>query len=315
MKMFHLLAFIILNLSFTVLAQHSKRSDPQVTLKKADSLFFASAWKSAIPLYDIFLKTAPENSLAWNRLGFCYHNIADYERAINNYNKSLDNNPSPPLSATVLSRLARVYAIKNEKARAFMYLDKAIQAGYINVTELENHKDYNTLRGKARFTELIKHATNAAMPCLNHAPSREFDFWIGEWDVYPNGTNVLVGQSKIEMASGGCMILENWSAIGGAPNTGKSMNYVNPATGKWEQLWIGSGGINQNNPQRFVDGTYKDGAMRFTFEQVTPQGQKQTGRFSFFNEGPYQVRQFNEVSNDDGNTWTTVYDFVYKRKK
>jgi hypothetical protein len=55
--------------------------------------------------------------------------------------------------------------------------------------------------------------------------------------------------------------------------------------------------------------------MRFTFEQLNPQGGKQTGRFIFFNEGPDQVRQFNEVSSDGGKTWTTLYDFVYKRKK
>ena len=111
------------------------------------------------------------------------------------------------------------------------------------------------------------------------------------------------------------MILENWTAKGNVPNEGKSMNFVNPSTGKWEQLWIGSGGINQNNPQQFVNGTYTDDAMRFEFEQITPQGSKQVGRFIFFNEGPDQVRQFNEVSSDEGKTWTTVYDFVYKRKK
>jgi hypothetical protein len=145
--------------------------------------------------------------------------------------------------------------------------------------------------------------------------SREFDFWVGEWNVYKRGTNVKVGDSKIEIASGGCMILENWEAAGPVAHNGKSMNYVNSATGKWEQLWIGSGGINVNNPQKFVNGVYADGAMRFDFEQVDRQGKKQIGRFIFFNEGPDQVRQFNEVSADGGKTWTTVYDFTYIRKK
>jgi hypothetical protein len=154
-----------------------------------------------------------------------------------------------------------------------------------------------------------------SMPCMNDQHSREFDFWVGSWDVFKTGTKYKVGDSKIEIASGGCMILENWEATGPVAHNGKSMNYVNSQTGKWEQLWIGSGGINVNNPQKFINGTYTDNAMRFEFEQTDKQGKKQIGRFIFFNEGPDQVRQFNEVSADGGKTWTTVYDFTYMRKK
>jgi hypothetical protein len=164
-------------------------------------------------------------------------------------------------------------------------------------------------------TQLFAQNPSNPFPCMKDNKLREFDFWVGDWNVYQNGTDQLVGESKIEVASGGCMILENWTAKGPVAHNGKSMNYVNSATGKWEQLWIGSGGINTNNPQKFVNGEYKDNAMRFTFEQVSPKNEKQIGRFVFFNLGTNEVRQFNEVSNDNGTTWTTVYDFLYKRKK
>src|SRR5687768_17432283 len=101
-------------------------------------------------------------------------------------------------------------------------------------------------------TNTVTTNANNSMPCMNDAHSREFDFWVGEWSVYKRGTDLKVGDSKIEIASGGCMILENWEATGPVAHNGKSMNYVNPQTGKWEQLWIGSGGINQNNPQKFI---------------------------------------------------------------
>lgn len=146
--------------------------------------------------------------------------------------------------------------------------------------------------------------------CMDIPQMRQFDFWVGTWDVFATGTEKLVGKNIIEIASGGCMLLENWTALGPQGGSGKSMNYVNPETKKWEQLWIGSGGP----PQKFVDGEYRDNAMRFTFTQVDQQGRKQIGRFIFYNEGPNQVRQFNEVSSDDGKTWTTVYDLTYKRK-
>src|SRR6185369_3711093 len=107
-----------------------------------------------------------------------------------------------------------------------------------------------------------------AFPCLKNAQAREFDFWLGDWDVYNRGTTSLVGKSKIENASGGCMVLENWTAVGSQMHNGKSMNFVDPESGKWIQVWVGSSGINSQNMTRFYDGEYKDGAMRFVFDRV-----------------------------------------------
>ncbi len=67
--------------------------------------------------------------------------------------------------------------------------------------------------------------------------------------------------------------------------------------------------------QEFVNGEYKDSAMRFDFTTIDAKGNKIIGRFIFYNRGSNQVRQFNETSNDDGKTWTISYDFTYIRKK
>ncbi|MEO6189937.1 MAG: hypothetical protein ABIO44_05750 [Saprospiraceae bacterium] len=55
--------------------------------------------------------------------------------------------------------------------------------------------------------------------------------------------------------------------------------------------------------------------MRFTFESTDAKGQKTIGRFIFLNQGIDQVKQFNETSVEEGNTWTTNYDFTYIIKK
>lgn len=49
-------------------------------------------------------------------------------------------------------------------------------------------------------------------------------------------------------------------------------------------------------PDYFENGEYKDGAMRFT----TTTAQGQPGKLTFFNLGPNKVRQFYEVSADEG---------------
>lgn len=145
--------------------------------------------------------------------------------------------------------------------------------------------------------------------CMDIEKAREFDFWIGEWDAYVTGSEKLAGYSKIEMASGGCMILENWTSAN-QPFTGKSMNFVDPATGKWKQVWVGSGGLNVTE---FLNGEYREGAMRFEYETKSPAGKRQFVKFHFYNISKNEVRQWHQTS-EDGNTWVTTYDFTYKRK-
>lgn len=278
----------------------------------ADSLFSLGQWQQALPFYEKLMKQIPQNSLEWNRMGYCYHNLGNYAEAMNCYQKSLANKPSVGLKPVLESRIARVYALQKDNSKSFEWLDSAIASGYFNLNELETNTDFASLRSEPEYTKAHDALYYSAYPCMADSNSRKFDFWIGEWDVYPNGANTMVGQSRIELASGGCMILENWTSLAAA-YSGKSINFYSPQTGKWEQYWIGSEGSPQR-PNHFINGEYKDGAMRFDFSGKD-QGGDYTGRFIFYNLGPDKVRQFNEKSYDGGKTWKTVYDFIYMRKK
>ncbi len=151
--------------------------------------------------------------------------------------------------------------------------------------------------------------TFAQSPCNAKPHSHDFDFWIGEWNVYKSGSNNLVGRSIVQSISGGCAILENWTST--KASEGKSINYYNPGTGKWEQDWIGSAG----GPQRYYNGEYKNGAMHFTYETTNAKGAKVSGNFIFYNIDKDTVRQYQDIINDDGKTITVSYDFTYVRKK
>jgi hypothetical protein len=153
----------------------------------------------------------------------------------------------------------------------------------------------------------------SALPCLDDPKAREFDFWIGEWDAFVTGTTNLAGHSRIDRASGGCMILENWTSVGSQQFEGKSMNFVDPVTKKWKQIWVGSG--QSPNATEFLNGEYRDGAMRFEFESLDKNAKKILVHFHFYNQGPDKVRQLHQTSADDGKTWTVTYDFTYIRKK
>jgi hypothetical protein len=117
----------------------------------------------------------------------------------------------------------------------------------------------------------------------------------------------MVGHSIVQNVAGGCALLENWTST--QASNGKSINYIDPENGKWEQDWIGSSG----GPQRFLKGDYRDNAMRFVYESNS-NGTKTTGNFIFYNIGPNEVRQFQDMSTDGGKTFQTSYDFTYIRR-
>lgn len=304
---------LILFSCYTTIAQTSTSSINVLPEQRiADSLFSLGQWQQALPYYKKLMDKIPQNSLEWNRMGYCFHNIGNYREALDCYQKSLANKPSAGVKPVVASRIARVYAIQKNNTKSFEWLDSAIVSGYANLNELETNVDFAALRSESGYKKVHDALYYSTYPCMADSNARKFDFWVGEWDVYPNGANVIVGHSRIDLASGGCMILENWTSLASA-YSGKSINFYSPQTGKWEQYWIGSEG-NPQRPNHFINGEYKDGAMRFDFS-----GKDQTGdfigRFIFYNMGADKVRQFNEKSYDGGKTWQTFYDFIYVRKK
>ena len=285
------------------------------TLNEADSLYFKNEWKPAKEKYLSYLKDSSNSNLAWMRLGYCNHNLGLYNEAIENYKRSLLHNPTNALVISAESRLARVYSILDKKDLAIQHLDSSVHAGFFNVQELDTCKDYANIKNDERFKGLYQQAYAAAYPCSADKKAREFDFWIGEWDVYITGTPTLVGHSLIQKISEGCAILENYTAVRN-PYNGKSINYYDGEKKKWEQIWVGSSGVEPpaSDVNRFFEGEYKDSAMHFTFK-TTVQGKPAIGNFIFYNLGKDKVRQYQETSIDDGKTYQVVYDFTYLRKK
>lgn len=89
---------------------------------------------------------------------------------------------------------------------------------------------------------------------------RQFDFWVGAWNVYaPDGT--FAGQNTISKGSGGCVIHELWTDTGGG--TGHSLNFVEPTNGQWRQVWVGNG-----NRIDYTGGLNANGQMILTGEIV-----------------------------------------------
>jgi len=166
------------------------------------------------------------------------------------------------------------------------------------------------LRTDSGFATLVEQAKRNQTPCEYSAENRQFDFWIGDWNVVPTGGGLPQGASHIAKELGGCTIWENWTSLG-TGYTGKSYNVYNPNLKRWEQFWVDNAG----GMIHFYGGL-KDGVMDYWTEDI-PQldGTKLRRHLQFYNQGPDKVRQFSQGSTDGGKTWHVEYDLTYLRKQ
>jgi len=136
-----------------------------------------------------------------------------------------------------------------------------------------------------------------------------FDFWVGEWDVSINGRDGKVANSTIERVSTGCVIREHWQPLSGRDGT--SMSFLNPASNRWEQVWVGSDG----RRVEFAGGIH-EGKMVLTgfWAGSGPNGEDALVRMTYSLQEDGSVRQFGEASTDQGLSWQTGFDLIYRPK-
>ena len=143
-------------------------------------------------------------------------------------------------------------------------------------------------------------------PC-NAEFSGQFDFWIGEWDVYqPNGT--LAGHNSIQPLYPGCMLQEKWEGAQGSKGT--SLNFYNPTDQKWEQFWV-----YQNGTTLHLQGGIQGKSMVMEGESAGQDGKPVMNRITWTPNADGTVRQHWEFSKDGGASFQTAFDGLYKPKK
>lgn len=150
--------------------------------------------------------------------------------------------------------------------------------------------------------------TQGPAPCASDPDRRRFDFWAGDWDVV-NKDGALVGRSNVHVVSGGCGLLENWTSLRGP--TGKSLNAYNPQTHQWQQYWVGQGGL----VTEYRESTWDGKSLSFISRPPASTERAPMLRLTFTPLDDGSVRQHGEQSTDGGTTWTTTYDFFYRRKR
>jgi hypothetical protein len=142
-----------------------------------------------------------------------------------------------------------------------------------------------------------------AGPC-EAAEYRQFDFWIGNWEVSAQGKPA--GTNSIHAVHGGCALQENWQGAGAGGISGSSFNIFDRSTGKWHQTWVDASGT-----LLLLDGSLVDGVMVLEGSRPTASGGTAQHRISWTPNEDGSVRQLWEASNDGGGSWNVLFDGLY----
>jgi len=135
--------------------------------------------------------------------------------------------------------------------------------------------------------------------------ARQFDFWVGRWEVRDTAGDVL-GHNTIEKVEDGCVLQEQWRGARGS--TGRSLNFVENE--EWHQVWVAN---NANSTLR-LKGGLRNGAM--VMEGTTVDAQRATvhNRITWTPLPNGDVRQLWETS-PDGSAWRTIFDGRYVKTR
>ena len=145
----------------------------------------------------------------------------------------------------------------------------------------------------------------AQAPCSTEG-YRQFDFWVGEWNVYHATADTIVGRNHVKLLLNDCVIEENWTGASGS--IGKSFNTYNAIDSTWNQVWVDGAG----NTLHF-SGKYKDNVMQLYGTSGTGDNIVHFDMAYHYDPDKKTVRQIWKTSRDGGKSWQLAFDGIYRR--
>lgn len=156
--------------------------------------------------------------------------------------------------------------------------------------------------------------TSAPKPCSS-AAARQFDFWLGEWDLTwpaeqtggePGDTGT--GTNRLDRLFGDCAIEENFSTSDGRFQ-GRSLSVYDEEAGLWRQTWVDSSG----GYLVFSGGLVGD-EMELRTAAVERNGESLVNRMVFSGITTDSLTWHWQGSRDGGQSWNELWTISYTRR-
>ena len=141
-------------------------------------------------------------------------------------------------------------------------------------------------------------------PCAG-PEHRQFDFWLGAWQVEtPDGE--VAGRNTISRVLNGCALEESWRGAKGS--IGKSLNMYYARDGRWHQSWVDGNGGRLD----LAGGLDAAGRMVLSGKMPGREGGEVLHEISWEQLGDGAVRQHWRVSRDGGESWQDAFVGIYR---
>lgn len=247
---------------------------------------------------------APFDAQGWFARGVALHDGGDYSGALDAFAKARQMGYAMPGPLNL--RIARSHARAGDSDEAYRVLAQMASSGYANVDALTSENDFLPIRTDARWNDLVRKVRANLRPCMNDKVYRQFDYWLGEWDVEVDGQ--VVARSSIQMILGECAVYENYWRIDGS-YAGKSFSVWDAQQSRWEQRYVDTTGASRDWFGRL------EGERMVFHLRPDANGGNATQRMIYTKEGPDRVRQTIETSADGEKSWSMAFDGLYIRKR
>lgn len=203
-----------------------------------------------------------------------------------------------PGNALAQIRLARSLAASGDATGALGALQAWFGSGSGSYQTAMSLPEFRFLHDDPRFIAMME----PLKPCQS-PEFREFDFWLGDWNVESPASPGSVSRNRITSINGGCTIHESYTTPLGYEGT--SLNFYDAARKVWHQTWIDNQG-----GAAYLEGGLQGKEMVLS-TNTDPQA---VNRITWTPLDDGRVRQHWEATADGGKSWTTVFDGYYSRR-
>lgn len=135
---------------------------------------------------------------------------------------------------------------------------------------------------------------------------RQFDFWIGDWDVFEVDGTRPVAHVQVERSLDGCVLHELYEDDSGL--RGESLSMFDRTRHVWHQTWMTNGGQLVT-----VEGDWQEGVMSMR-GRSSGNGEDSLVRATWKPAGG-SVRETASTSRDRGHTWNKWFDLVFRPRE
>lgn len=145
----------------------------------------------------------------------------------------------------------------------------------------------------------------ASTPAMCAAPEhRQFDFWMGNWEVFEFGSPAQVARVQVNRVLDGCVLLEQYEDTHGLK--GQSFTIYDASRKVWRQSWVTNRGQSLS-----IEGGFHAGEMVFDGTDRTAGGEERRihAVWKPVNEG---IRETAVTSIDGGKTWKPWFDLLFR---